>query len=126
MAKIYPILGYVTLVLIEQLNPITDILKPDISYYLFQTGMAGVLFVVWYITQKTSAKQQKEQAEKTAEQYRDIFNQLKEVNKSHLEQINKVLDRMFSIMQEDVKYKALIAESIARFDTKLQNHISGS
>jgi hypothetical protein len=122
MAKIFPILGYVTFSLMQQIYP--ESFKPDFSYYLFQTGIAGVLFFIWFITQKTSAKSQKEQSERTAKQYAEIFEQLKEVHKNSMEQNNKILDRMFSIMQEDIKYKALIAESIARFDTKLSNHIN--
>jgi uncharacterized membrane protein SpoIIM required for sporulation len=122
MAKIFPIAGYITLSLIEQMIP--EVFKPDYSYYLFQTGIAGVLFFVWFITQKNSAKLQKEQTENTAKQFAEIFKSMKDMQQGYLEQNNKTLDRMFSVMQEDIKYKALIAESIARFDTKLSNHIN--
>jgi hypothetical protein len=149
MAKIFPILGYMTFVLLEQLLPVQEVIsKPDFAYYAFQTGIASVLFTVWFITQKTSSKLQKDQAEKTANQYAEIFKQLKdvhkdsmdlqrdqsdkaskqfaaifeqqkEIHKNAVEQNNRTLDRMFSIMQEDIKYKALIAETMTRFQTTL-------
>lgn len=122
MAKIFPIIGYVTLAIMEQSVP--DFFKPDYSYYLFQTGIAGVLFFVWFITQKNSAKLQKEQTENTAKQFVEIFKSMKEMQQGYLEQNSKTLDKMFSIMQEDIKYKALLAETVSRFDTKLSNHIN--
>lgn len=124
MTKIFPIIGYITFVLIQNMNPVFDAAKnPDVLYYIVQTGVAGILFVVWRITQQSSVKTQKESSELMRIQFTEIFEQLKTVHKDGMEANKVTLDRMFSIMQEDIKYKALIAESIARFENQLANHI---
>lgn len=124
MAKIFPVVGYITFVLLGQMIPSTEATKsPDYLYYIFQTGVAGVLFVVWRITQKSSTDAQQKFVEQSSAQYVEIFNQLKTVHKDAMDQNNRILDKMFSILQEDVKYKALIAQTIASFESKLSNHL---
>lgn len=130
MAKTFPILGYMVITLLQQIIPAEVVSKPDFFYYLFQTSIAGILFGVWRITQKSSVKQQQEQSEQTGKQFSQIFQQLKDINKEAMDQNNRILERMFSFMQttlsEDIKYKSLIAESMSRFEAALSNHIRGN
>jgi|GEM_PF-5195902 hypothetical protein len=116
MAKIFPVLGYVTFVLLGQMLPTTEATKsPDFLYYVFQTGIAGILFIVWRITQTSSAKQMQQFMEQMSIQYKDA-----------LTRNNQILDQLFSILQEDAKYKALIAQTIASFESKLSNQLKNS
>jgi len=117
MAKTFPILGYLTFFLLQQVPEI--IAQPNVVYYIFQIGIAGILFGVWRITQKSAVKQQKEQSEQTANQFAELFEQFKDAQKTSMDQNNKILDRMFSILQEDVKYKARLAETMTEFKTTL-------
>ncbi|MCF8265826.1 MAG: hypothetical protein K9I99_15105 [Melioribacteraceae bacterium] len=142
MLKIFPVLGYVTMVLLQQLMPTTpNINHPDYMYYIFQTGVAGILFIVWKTTHSSSVKAQKETTEAMGKQFSEIFSQMKAINndstkraaeifeqmrsihKDAIAQNNETLNKMFALMQEDVKYKAMIATTTSGFDQKLTNHI---
>jgi hypothetical protein len=113
MAKIFPVLGYVTFVMLQQMVPTEVTKSPDFLYYLFQTGVAGVLFIVWRISHTTATKQMQQFMEQMGVQYKDA-----------LERNNKIVDALFSMVREDTKYKALIAETISRFEMKLSNYIA--
>lgn len=99
------------------------------DYSLIDTAITNgsigvILLIIWFITFKYFSKQNQEQYQKALDQNQQQFTTaLQQVNNQHKETIDqheKTLTRMFSIMQEDSKYKALLAEILARLEKDFQ------
>ncbi len=98
MAKIFPLLSYISFVLLQQLQQFQP---PGLPYldYLVQGGIAGVLLFIWYHTTKSTERQTKQ-----------IY-----------EQMNKTTDAILEIVKEDTKYKALLAQTLTSLEDKIDN-----
>lgn len=65
-------------------------LTPDLLKVLANGGIAIIIFVIWYVTFKTS-------------------------NKQYIE----LVDRLFKMIEQDIKYKELLIGILTRLETKI-------
>lgn len=65
-------------------------ITPDILKILANGGLSLIVFVIWYVTYKTSNKQ-----------YTDV------------------IERMFKLIEQDIKYKELLIGILTRMETKI-------
>ena len=67
-----------------------ELLSPDLLKIIANGGIAMVVFVIWFVTFKTSNKQ-----------YVDL------------------VDRLFRMIEQDIKYKELLIGILTRLETKI-------
>jgi hypothetical protein len=95
-----------------------------------QGGFAALFFLVWYFTFKHAKAQQKEAADTLHKQFTDTLlqsqaqfeNVLKQNQTQHSEAMamnQRTLDKIFALWTEDIKYKALLAETLTKLETKI-------
>jgi len=82
-------------------------------------GISAILFIIWYFTVKYFSKQHEETLKHYQEQFSQTIEQSRTQATQALTQNQITLDRLFSVMQEDVKYKSLIAENITKLENKI-------
>lgn len=68
-------------------------LTPDLLKIIANGGIAVVVFVIWYVTYKTS-------------------------NQQYVE----LIDRLFKMIEQDLKYKELLIGILTRLETKIDIH----
>jgi hypothetical protein len=101
-----------------------------IQQIFVQGGFAALFFLVWYFTFKHAKTQQKEAADILHKQFSDTLSQaqsqfenvLKQNQTQHSEAMamnQKTLDKIFSLWTEDIKYKALLAETLTQLKIKI-------
>ncbi|MFH0733235.1 MAG: hypothetical protein V1773_01015 [bacterium] len=97
-------------------------------------GISAILFIIWFFTVKYFSKQHddtikihQEQFNQTLEQNSQQFSKTlllnQEQHKIALQQNQNTLDKMFTLLQEDVKYKALLAETLTKLENKIDTQI---
>lgn len=80
-------------------------------------GLNVVLFFIWYITAKTMQKQYND----TQEQNRKMYNESQEQNRKMQEQNMAIVNKMFSVMEADMKYHELLTGILTRIEIKIDS-----
>lgn len=92
-------------------------LNTELLKILGNGGIPVILFVIWFFTFKQSGKSY----EQSREQFEEALRQSQKQFEEALAQNNKNYDTIFSIFREDVKYKALLTEMLAKIEIKLDS-----
>lgn len=90
-------------------------LNAELIKLITSGGLNVVLFIIWFITAKTMQKQYND----TQEQNRKMYNESHEQNKKMQEQNMAIVNRMFAVMEADMKYHELLTGILGRIELKL-------
>lgn len=94
-------------------------------------GISAILFVIWFFTVKYFAKQHEDTIksnqvliDKTLEQNREQFFkalvQNQDQHNTALLQNQNTLDKLFLVIQEDIKYKSLLHDTLVKLESKIE------
>lgn len=89
-------------------------------------GSIGVvLFVVWFLTFKSTQKQFEFALKQNQEQFEKALTQIERQHKESLEQNHKTIDRIFLMMDKDVEYKEILTGVLTEMKNSIK-HLEGS
>ncbi len=107
--------------------------------YLVETaiangGIGAILFVIWFLTFKSTQKQFEEAQKTNREQFQfalkqnqDQFEkalvQIENQHKDNMALNQKTIDKLFDIMSKDAEYKELLAGVLEQMKESLTRHI---
>ncbi len=94
-----------------------------IKTVLTNGGISAILFIIWFFTVKYFSKQHDDTIKTHQEQFNQTLEQNRQQFSKTLEQNQNALDKMFILLQEDVRYKAILTETLTKLETKIDIHI---
>lgn len=86
-------------------------------------GISAILLVIWYYTVKYFSKQHEDTIKFSQEQFKQSLDQSSQNFEKALLQNQNAIDKLFVILQEDLKYKEQIAENYTKLETKIDNKV---
>ncbi len=94
-----------------------------ISSALANGGISAILLVIWYFTVKYFSKQHEDTIKFSQEQFKQSLDQSSLNFEKALLQNQNAIDKLFIVLQEDLKYKEHIAENYTKLENKIDNNI---
>ncbi len=95
-----------------------------ISSALANGGISAILLVIWFFTVKYFSKQQEDTIKYSQNQFNESLKQSAENFTKALLQNQNAIDKLFLVLQEDIKYKEQIAENLVKLENKIDNCIN--
>lgn len=95
--------------------------------YLIETaitngGIGAVLFMIWYLTFKSTQRQFEFALKQNQEQFEKALVQIERQHKDGLDLSQKTVDRLFELMNKDVEYKEILTGVLTEMKNSLSNH----
>lgn len=85
-------------------------------------GSIGVvLFVVWFLTFKSTQKQFEFALKQNQEQFEKALSQIENQHKDNLSLNQKTVDRLFDIMSKDTEYKEILTGVLTEMKNSITN-----
>lgn len=98
--------------------------------YLIETALTNgsigaVLFVIWYLTFRSTQKQFEFALKQNQEQFEKALVQIENQHKDNLSLNQKTVDRLFGVMEKDAEYKEILTGVLTEMKNAL-NHLNQS
>lgn len=94
-----------------------------INSALANGSISAILLVIWYFTVKYFSKQHEDTIKYSQEQFKQSLEQNSCNFEKALQQNQNSIDKLFTVLQEDLKYKELIAENFTKLENKIDKNI---